>query len=173
MLTYLTGGAFIVDERVNHWGGVVEGGILNLCDYGFDFKYSFIYWHKQGANRCNVRNAIGSRFKNSQWTAIYHLDPEILCVPASLCYGAVLVNHAAKKIPTINKKKNIGWYVGARVGEVCGAGNRAVDFNWRLWLYKPLQIQMCPVSAVATSVAAQSRITLWTCYNRSYDPNRP
>lgn len=127
---YVTGGAFVVDERVNHWGGVVEGGILNLCDYGFDFKYSFIYWHKQGANRCNQRNAIGSRFKNSQWTAIYHLDPEVLCAPASI-YGAVLVNHAAKKIPTVNKKKNIGWYIGARVGEVCGAGDWAVDFNWQ------------------------------------------
>lgn len=127
---YITGGAFVVDSRVNHWGGVVEGGILNLCDYGFDFKYSLIYWHKQGANRCNTRNAIGSRFVNSQWTAIYHLDPEILCAPASI-YGAVLVNHAAKKIPTVNQKKNIGWYIGARVGEVCGCGDWAVDFNWQ------------------------------------------
>lgn len=127
---YINGGAFVVDERVNHWGGIFEAGVLNLCDWGFDFKYSFVYWHKQGRNRCDERNAIGSRFKNSQWTAIYHLDPEILCAPASL-YGAVLVNHAAKKIPYSSHKRNLGWYIGARVGEVCGAGDWAVDFNWQ------------------------------------------
>lgn len=131
---YATGGAFVVDERVNHWGGVIEAGVLNLCDWGFDFKYSFIYWHKAGENRSHQRNALGSRFKNSQWTAIYHLDPEILCAPASF-YGAVLVNHAAKKLPKpgakAEHKKNIGWYVGARVGEVCSAGDWAVDFNWQ------------------------------------------
>jgi len=135
---YVNGAAFVVDERVNHWGGIVEGGILNLCDYGFDLKYSFTYWHKKGENRCGTRNAVGSRFKNSQWTAIYHLDPEILCAPASI-YGAVLVNHGAKKIPTVGKKKNVGWYLGARVGEVCGAGDWSVDFNW----------QAVPVQAVA------------------------
>lgn len=127
---YVTGGAFVVDERVNHWGGVVEGGILNLCDSGFDFKYSFIYWHKAGTNRGKVRDAIGSRFKNSQWTATYHLDPEVLCAPASI-YGAILVNHAAKKIPGSNNKRNLGWYLGARVGEVCASGDWAIDFNWQ------------------------------------------
>lgn len=127
---YVTGGAFVVDQRVNHFGGVIETGLLNVMDLGLDLKYSFIHWRKKGQNRCGVSDPLGWRFGNSQFTAIYRLDPEVLCAPASI-YGAVLVNHSAKRILNTNSKKNIGWYIGARVGEVCGSGDWAVDLNWQ------------------------------------------
>jgi len=104
---YIQGAGFVVDERVNHFAWVVELGLLNIADYGWDLKYSIIDWEKHGENRCFVRNPKGFRFINSQWTAIYHLNPEWVEKLPYTClhkpvkfYGAFLVNHAAEKIPT-------------------------------------------------------------------------
>lgn len=93
---YVHAGGFVVDERVNHFAWIVEAGLLNIYDMGFDFKYSFIDWKKNGKNRCWVNNPRGFKFENSQFTAAYHFDPEFLCMPAKL-YGAFIWNHAAKR----------------------------------------------------------------------------
>lgn len=104
---YIQGAGFVVDERVNHFAWVVELGLLNVADYGIDLKYSLIDWEKHGENRCFARNPRGFRFINSQWTAIYHLNPEWMEKVPYTClrkpvkfYGAFLVNHAAATIPT-------------------------------------------------------------------------
>lgn len=43
---------FVVDEKVNHFAWATELGFLNIADTGFDFKYSFINWVKNGRTRC-------------------------------------------------------------------------------------------------------------------------
>ena len=134
---YINFGAFVVDERSNHFGWVIEGGLLNLCDSGFDVKYSFIDWKKDGHNRFSnsvqtVRKSKGSRFQVHQLTGAYHLEPEVLCMPAKL-YGAVLWNSAAEKGQARfnNKRENAAWYLGFLVGEVCREGDWALDINYQ------------------------------------------
>lgn len=164
---YLQGAGFVVDERVNHFAWVLELGLLNIADRGLDLKYSIIDWEKHGKNRCFVRNPRGFRFVNSQWTAIYHLNPEWLdklqCEslrkPVKF-YGAFLVNHAAKKIPTDKQlceavaegergikrlqeghgsRQNLGWYAGVLFGEVRKEGDWAIELQ-----YQYVQAQAMP-----------------------------
>lgn len=154
---YLHMGAFIVDEKVNHSAFVSELGLLDVCDSGFDFKYSFITWKKHwwnngGRNRCDVTDARGSRFCVSQFTTYYHLDPEMLCAPAQF-YGAVLWNTAARKKSPIftgvqgcesgsgsdssersgghHKRENFAWYAGFTLGDVICEGDWSVDVQYQ------------------------------------------
>jgi hypothetical protein len=129
---YWNVGGFVVDERVNHFAWVTELGFLNICDYGFDFKYSYIQWNKYGRNRCFVENPAGFRFKVSQFTMYYHLEPELICMPAKI-YGAFLINHDGKR--RFNRKRfndqNLGWYVGFTVGEVVNEGDWSIDVQYQ------------------------------------------
>ncbi|CCB87700.1 putative uncharacterized protein [Parachlamydia acanthamoebae UV-7] len=154
---YLHMGAFIVDEKVNHSAFVSELGLLDVCDSGFDFKYSFITWKKHwwnngGRNRCDVTDARGSRFCVSQFTTYYHLEPEMLCAPAQF-YGAVLWNTAARKKSPIftgvqgcesgsgsdssersgghHKRENFAWYAGFTLGDVICEGDWSVDVQYQ------------------------------------------
>ena len=74
---YVNAAGFIVDYRVNHYAWIVEAGILNVMDMGFDAKYSFIDWKKNGENNCFVKNPQGAKYQVSQFTFAYHFDPEI------------------------------------------------------------------------------------------------
>jgi hypothetical protein len=138
---YLYAGGFVVDRRVNHFGWVAETGFINICDTGFDFKYSFIHWPKYGKNRCFVENPAGMKFLNSQFTAYYHLDPELIYQPVVL-FAAFLVNHDNNKRLVVEKissteaalrrvKQNIGWYAGFRIGEVELEGDWAFEVQYQ------------------------------------------
>jgi len=109
---YVHAGAFVVDQRVNHFAFVAEIGLFDICDSRFDFKYSFIDWKKHwwnngGKNRCDVSNSRGSNFTVSQFLMYYNLDPSILCAPAQF-YGAVLWNTAANTGPIYDEEFNQG-----------------------------------------------------------------
>lgn len=145
---YINGGGFVIDQRTNHFGYVVETGFLNIMDWGFDFKYSYINWPKtgHGRNSCLVKNPRGWQFRNSQWTFAYNFNPELLCTPASV-YGAVLWNHAAKKrVETRNKKRGLGWYVGFIVGEVVQEGDWALDIDYEV--VQAQAVNDCDVSGI-------------------------
>lgn len=137
---YIQGAGFVVDERVNQFAWVLEYGLLNIADYGVDLKYSIIDWTKHGKNRCGARDPAGFRFVNSQFTSIYHLNPEWLGKPAKV-YGAFLVNHAAHKIDAGKHKryKNLGWYAGMLYGEVRKEGDWAIEVQ-----YQYVQAQAMP-----------------------------
>jgi len=136
---YVKLAGFLVDERVNHFAWGTEFGFLNIADSGFDLKYSFIDWMKHGHNRCGVRHALATQFRISQWTAYYHLNPELLTIPAKL-YAAFLYNHAARKtILTHHKKKNVAWYAGIKIGEVDKEGDWAIEI-----MYELVQAQAVP-----------------------------
>src|SRR5207249_3742653 len=109
---------FVVDYKVNHYGWVGELDFLNIADEGFDFKYSFIHWNKNGINRLNHHHPHGHRFNVSQFLVAYNLSPELLHYKSQV-YGAFLYNHAAKASHfTHHKKADRAWYAGLRMGEV-------------------------------------------------------
>lgn len=138
-------GAFVVDERANHYSWVTELGVLNICGYGIDIKYSYIDWQSLlRRNRAFVNNPSGADFRVSQWTLAYNFFVDYFCMPAKV-YGAVLWNSAAKNpnklrpngMPIIpnaatSQKKNIAWYAGFIIGEVCHEGDWALDVNYQV-----------------------------------------
>jgi hypothetical protein len=135
---------FIVDERVNHGAWATEFGLLNICDTGFDFKYSFIDWVKRGRNRCFADNPIGFKFRNSQFLLTYNFLPEFLRGPAQI-YGAVLWNHTPVHYTFVHgvkehiRRSNIGWYVGFRLGQVYREGDWSCEV-----MYAVVQAQCMP-----------------------------
>lgn len=137
---YIQAAGFLVDERVNHFAWVTEIGFLNIADSNIDFKYSLIDWEKHGKNRCFVRDPVGFRFINSQFTTAYNLNPEWLGFKTKF-YGAFLVNHAAKKIQAGSHRryKNLGWYAGVLFGEVRKEGDWALEIQ-----YQVVQAQAMP-----------------------------
>lgn len=127
---YIHGGGFVVDQNVNHFAWVVEAGFMNVMDCGFDFKYSFIDWVKNGHNICFIHKPLGFAYKISQFTLVYHLNENwFWCKPAKL-FGAFLVNHDVRRDAPQNlfadgldsltngKKANLAWYAGFSIGEV-------------------------------------------------------
>ena len=131
---YLDVGAFVIDERVNHFGWVAEIGLIDIMDSGLDLRYSIIDWQKRGFNRCLVDNPYGARFLNSQVTVTYTIHPKFgskqIEIPFEF-YGGFLINHLAKKeIFTHHKKKNLGWYAGLYVGNVNKEGDWSFDIEY-------------------------------------------
>jgi hypothetical protein len=145
---YWNTAVFVVDERVNHFGYVSEVGFLDIYESGFDIKYSFINWQKNGKNRCFIRNPLGANFLNSQITLAYTFSPMINGrddIPVEF-YGGFLVNHAAKKtIFTKGKKKNLGWYAGVYIGNVDKEGDWSIDIE-----YIGVQAQAVPENDVGS-----------------------
>lgn len=128
---YVNTALFVIDESPNHFGWAVEVGLLDIADFGVDFKYSYIDWNKSGPNRCGVHNPWGMQFLVSQFLLAYNFDPELLCSRAKV-YGALLWNHKAKRREETNdKKKNFAWYVGFLVGDVCKEGDWHFDINYQ------------------------------------------
>lgn len=137
---YLNVAGFVVNERINHFAWVFETGLLNICDTGFDLKYSFIDWQKYGRAQCFyavddfshkkwVRNPDGFRFMNSQITAYYNFE-NCWGQKVSL-FGAYEYNHAKKRLKYIapsgavvrSGNVNSAWYVGFMVGKVVKEGD--------------------------------------------------
>jgi Putative porin len=151
---YIHGAGFIVDSRTDHYAWVIEGGVYDVCNTGVDVKYSFVDWTKSGKNICRVKDAIGSRFRNSQFTVYYHFNPEYLCMPAK-AFAAVLWNHDAY-VPDHEPKANVAWYAGFTIGEVVYEGDWAfnVQYQW--------------VEARAVPDDDVSGIGNGNCYNNSF-----
>ncbi len=123
-------GVFLIDERVNHFGYIMEVGLINIKDWGLDLRYSFIDWKKRGTNRCFIRNPLGTQFQNSQFTITYTFFPLSDKLPFEF-YSGFLINHAAKrKVFTHRLKKNLGWYAGLYIGNVDKKGDWAIDIEY-------------------------------------------
>lgn len=138
----------IVDERTNHFAWGMELGILNAS--GWDLKYSYMDWVKNGKDRCERHNPNGFEYRNSQILATYHFDNSLLCRPFQV-YGAVLYNHAGSKAdvrvpiidfdakgdPIIVGETKVsgspwGFYAGFIVGEVEKENDWSieVEYEW-------------------------------------------
>ena len=138
---YANGGPFVVDFRVNHYAYIIETGVLDFYQSNFDIKYSFIDWRKHGKNRCLILDAQGWRFKNSQLSLAYNINPKYIpavCKKARL-YGAFLYNHTAHGLDKFDnvititdfRKQNDAWYAGLIIGEVRKKGDWSVDINYQ------------------------------------------
>lgn len=94
---YVTAAAFVVDWRSDYYAWAIEIGANNILDTGLDLKYAFVDWDCKGENRFFVNHPIGLRFKVSQWSFNYELDPE-WCggYPVSF-FGGFLMNHIPSK----------------------------------------------------------------------------
>lgn len=138
---YLLGGAFVIDERVNHFGYAGEIGFLDIYETGIDLRYNIIDWKKRGKNRCLIFNPLGTDFLNSQVTLTYNFSRTLCCkeIPFEI-YGGFLINHAAKKSKfTREKKKNLAWFGGIYIGNVDKKGDWSIDIE-----YVAVQAQAVP-----------------------------
>ncbi|MCB1113590.1 MAG: hypothetical protein KDK62_02415 [Chlamydiia bacterium] len=144
---YMYTSGFVVNERINHFAWVVEMGLLNICDSGFDVKYSFVDWRKNGRSQCFDTNGAwfhnprGFKFLNSQVTLIYNLNEDYFCKPAKV-YGAFLINHNQSSVrypilvnktlvPATLHNANYGWYIGFKVGSVFKEGDWSFEAQYQ------------------------------------------
>lgn len=138
---------FVVDQDVNHFAWATELGLLNICETGIDFKYSFIHWKKYGKNFCGVADPAGFRCMNSQFQLAYNFQPDILLKPARI-YGAYLINHDSPRRAYLfrehnasghgfhdvirHARKNKAWYVGFLIGDVRKEGDWSIEVQYQL-----------------------------------------
>lgn len=147
--TYLNIAGFVVNERINHLAFAAESGLLDIADTGFDLKYSFIHWRKNGRCQCPnkkkggwFRDPEAFRFLISQVSAYYHLNPDYFCGKEAFIYAGYLYNHdqkffrlarehgSSKPGPKVHGG-NTGWYAGIAIGEVKKENDWAFDASYQ------------------------------------------
>jgi len=155
-------GLFVIDETVDHWGWVLELGLLDICSCGFDLKYSIIDWSKDGCNRCDIESPRGMEHLVSQLTVAYNFDAQWLCAPAKI-YAAALWNHDAEKHANFNNEKaDYGWYIGFQVGQVRCEGDWFFDINYQ-WVEAGV-IPDCDLTGIGRGNPRCIPITMDTAY---------
>lgn len=146
---YAKGGVLIEDFVVGHYAWVVEAGVKNIYNCGFDAKASYIDWEFNGVDRSGSTDPESRchrmyESKNIQLTAIY----KNVCMCQKVkAYGAYLLNTAARKREQTNfKRANQGFYAGIAVGEAKDQGDWAVDL---IYQYVEAQAVLdCDVSGI-------------------------
>lgn len=137
---YVRAAGFVVDARSDHYAYLLETGVYDICETGFDLKYSFVDWSKCGKNLCKKKDPLGSRYQVSQATVAYCFDAPCLDVPAKL-FAAGLCNHADARLDRIDmdqkckdrwQKERFAWYAGITLGEVVKQGDWAFtgQYQW-------------------------------------------
>jgi hypothetical protein len=144
--SYCNLGAFLVNDKTNHYGFVGEIGALRIANIGLNLKYSLIDWFCPGSEsergNTNAENQIANlryRFLVSQFLASYQFFPEWIGKRLIKFYGAALLNHLAESDPLAKAgvvgqgigKQNWGWYAGMSIGLVKKQGDWAVDANFQ------------------------------------------
>lgn len=143
---YVNSGAFIINDKTNHYGFVTEIGALRIANVGLNLKYSLIDWCKPGAetrkgntNQQNQLAALKYRYLVSQVTANYQFFPEWLWKKLVRVYGAVATNHLALDNPMKKAgvetepygKQNWAWYTGMSMGMIKKQYDWSVDANFQ------------------------------------------
>lgn len=136
---YFNLGGFLVDDVVNHYGGVAETGLLRIGNVGLNAKYSVINWYK------HLRDNINSKrfnFLIQQALLSYQFNPEWFGRRLIKFYGAALNNTIANDLllpasatdPTILNfgKQNWAWYIGVALSQAKKKGDFAIeiDYQW-------------------------------------------
>jgi hypothetical protein len=130
---YFNGGAFIINDKKDHFGYVGELGMLQIKNSGLNAKYSVINWRKNNPEigSSNYLEDLRFDFLVSQFLLSY------TCTPKSInkllkFYTAGLYNHFGEKLAvTNNQRANVGWYTGFSVGLVRKKGDWAIDTNFQ------------------------------------------
>jgi hypothetical protein len=143
---YANVGAFVINDRTNHYGFVTEIGALRIANIGLNMKYSLIDWAKPGgewqkgntSKETQLMN-LRYRFLVSQFLSSYQFYPQWMGKKLVKFYGAALVNHLALKNPLAKAgiegnafgKQNWGWYTGVSIGLVKKKYDWAIDTNFQ------------------------------------------
>ncbi|MEM7175022.1 MAG: hypothetical protein AAF443_03725 [Chlamydiota bacterium] len=139
---YLHGGPFVVDEKIDQFAYVGEVGLLNIGKTGLYSKVAFIDWDTKNTSKKDVESELRNReyrFRNWQVIVGYKWTPALLGKGVD-CFVAYLINTAAKRLPvTANKKANMAWYTGFRIGSV----KKQWDWSFQ-FVYEWLQAQSVP-----------------------------
>ena len=139
---YLHGGPFVVNENIDHFAYIGEIGILRIGRTGLYSKISFIDWDTKSTSSNDPKSELRNRryrFRNWQFILGYKWTPSLLGKPVDY-FVAYLVNTAAKRLPvTANKKANMAWYTGFRLGTV----KKQWDWSFQ-FVYEWLQAQSVP-----------------------------
>lgn len=126
---YVNAGAFIIDERNNHYGYIGELGMLRIGNTGFLSKISTINWKKRYASDLYLTSRYD--FVVSQFILGYQFYSQSWQKPVKF-YAAALYNWVAqRRAITANKKAAYGWYAGLSVGQVRKKGDWALDINYQ------------------------------------------
>ncbi len=126
---YFNMGAFLVDDKVNHYGYVAEMGGLRIANIGLNMKYSIIDWYKPYANELNN---LRFKFLVSQFLVNYQFYPEWMGKRLVKFYAAGLTNHLAGGVVQTNgRRQNWGWYAGVALGLVKKQYDWAIDANYQ------------------------------------------
>lgn len=126
---YFNAGAFLVDDKTNHYGYVAEMGGLRIANIGLNMKYSIIDWYKPYANEFNN---LRYKFLVSQFLVNYQFYPEWMGKRLVKFYGAGLTNHLAGGVPqTHGQRQNWAWYAGLSLGLVKKQYDWAIDANYQ------------------------------------------
>lgn len=150
-------GAFVIDERMNHFGYVTEFGLLGIAGTGFDLQYSIIDWKTlpgRGPDRCGVKPAREFYYLCSQLSPAYRIDKKYSCGIPMEVYSGFLINHMGKyarsapcldddgsdcgcdhKVARHKKSENLAWYLGLTVNEVRKQGDWAIDIQYQ-WVQR-------------------------------------
>jgi hypothetical protein len=132
--------AFLVDDFYNHYGEVIEIGLLRIANTGFYAKTSFINWKKH-YSKSDLANSELRRAKNLRYD--FMISQLILGYQGAVgkqkkylkVYLGGLVNYLAKKMPFTNNitndKYRYAFYIGTSYGRVLKAGDWACDVNFQ------------------------------------------
>lgn len=126
----IIGAAFVVDWRSDYYAWAIQLDLNNVLGTGLDLKYSYIDWEQWGKNRYFIKHPLGFRFKVSQWSFNYEINPKCF-YPVSFA-GGFLMNHIPAKYTYINGavppkyspvrknigKQNLGGFFTFQVNEI-------------------------------------------------------
>ena len=127
---YIHAGAFVINERRNHYGYVGETGLLNIGGTGFSTKLSCIAWDTKQYPQDFVTDRF--RFIIAQLTPSYRFRIERI-KKIGLVYSAFLWNFAAERLPISDfQRANWAGYVGFSIGQLLKQWDWAVDVNYQI-----------------------------------------
>jgi len=145
---YTNIGVFLVNDKFNHYGEVMEIGALKIANTPFNMRYSIINWYRHytqpqlqnGTDQKGAEFTQPWKYLVNQYTIFYQTYPKWLGKRLFKAYAAGLINPLAEGIPqTGGSKQNIGFYAGVAMGLVKKAGDWATDIN-----YQYAQAQVVP-----------------------------
>lgn len=129
-------GAFIINDRKDHFGYVGELGLLNIAGTGFYTKFSLIDWDTKTYSENFVNDRF--RFLNTQGILGYRFRVESI-KKIGIVYSGFLWNWAAKQLEVSDEKKAPwAFYVGMSMGQLLKQWDWAFDVNYQIVLAQAL-----------------------------------
>jgi hypothetical protein len=134
---YFNAGAFLVDDKTNHYGYVGELGAIKIANTGMNLKFSAIDWQKHFSTPTQDDRY---RFLVAQLLAYYQFTPAWTGTRLVKFYAAALNNTIARPLNETktfasqtdsDEKLNWGWYAGMSMGVIKRAGDWAIDVNYQ------------------------------------------